>query len=254
MERCFVFPQMWLRSSKPLTEPVMISHQHRCIFIHIPKNAGQSIEHVFLKWVGLTWKTRAPLLLRPNADPAQGPPRLAHLKACEYVPCGHLEPQQFASYFKFSFVRNPWDRMVSFYKYTGSPEHQTFKQFLTGQFQNELWQSKYWFVGPQHEYVYDSQGRLMVDFLGRFETLQADFNLVCEKLGVPHTPVPHVNKSRLRRGLRGFLQKVLARTAPGTLPSPLKNAEYYDEESVEIVSRLYRRDIELFGYSFTAGA
>jgi hypothetical protein len=226
----------------------MISHQHRCIFIHVPKNAGQSIEHVFLKWAGLTWKTRAPLLLRPSADPAEGPPRLAHLKACDYVRCGHLSSQQFKSYFKFSFVRNPWDRMVSFYKYLGIPERQTFKEFLTGQFQNELWPSKYWFVCPQHEYVCDSQGRLMVDFLGRFETLQADFNSVCEKLGVPHTPVPHVNKSKLRRGLRGFLRKILPRTAPEALGTPFGNADYYDEECVEIVHRLYHRDVELFGY------
>ena len=232
----------------------MISHQHRCIFIHIPKNAGQSIEHVFLKWVSLTWKTRAPLLLRPNPDPAQGPPRLAHLKASEYVRCGHLDSQQFASYFKFSFVRNPWDRMASFYKYLGSPERQTFKEFLTGQFQSKLWPAKYWFVGPQHEFIYDSQDRLMVDFLGRFESLQADFNSVCEKLGVPHTPVPHVNKSKLRRGLRGLLQKILSRTAPGTQTAPPSNADYYDEESVEIVSRLYRRDIELFGYTFKKDA
>jgi hypothetical protein len=232
----------------------MISHQHRCIFIHIPKNAGQSIEHVFLKWAGLTWKTRAPLLLRPNDDPAQGPPRLAHLKAGEYVRCGHLQPQQFNSYFKFSFVRNPWDRMASFYKYLGSPERQTFKEFLTGQFQGELWVSKYWFVGPQHEYVCDPQDRLMVDFLGRFETLQKDFNFVCEKLGVPPTPVPHVNKSKLRRGLRGFLDKIVSRTTPGIRATPMKNAAYYDEESIEIVSRMYRRDIELFGYSFNPDA
>jgi hypothetical protein len=84
--------------------------------------------------------------------------------------------------------------------------------------------------------------------------LQADFNSVCEKLGVPHTPVPHINKSKLHRGLRGLLQKVWSRTSSGTQPTPLRNAEYYDDESVEIVSRLYRRDIELFGYSFTPNA
>ena len=94
----------------------------------------------------------------------------------------------------------------------------------------------------------------MVDFLGRFETLQADFNSVCEKLGVPHTPVPHVNKSKWRRGLRGLLQKILSRTAPGTQTAPPSNADYYDDESVEIVSRLYRRDIELFGYTFKKDA
>ena len=66
----------------------MISHRHRCVFVHIPKVAGQSIEHVFLGWNGLNWKGRAPLLLRPNEDPRKGPPRLAHLRAQDYVPDG----------------------------------------------------------------------------------------------------------------------------------------------------------------------
>ena len=92
-----------------------------------------------------------------------------------------------------------------------------------------------------------------MDFLGRFETLQTDFNSVCEKLGVPHTPVPHINKSKLRHGLRGLLEKIMPRTAP-MRAAPMKNAAYYDEECQEIVRRLYRRDIELFGYSFNPNA
>ena len=90
----------------------------------------------------------------------------------------------------------------------------------------------------------------MVDFLGRFETLQADFNFVCEHLGIAHTPVPHVNKSKLRRGLVGFLHKLLSGGGRKTIATPLRNADYYDEECVEAVRRLYRRDIELFGYRF----
>jgi hypothetical protein len=77
----------------------MLCHHDRCIFVHVPKTAGQSIEHVFLDRVGLTWETRAPLLLRPNDQPRLGPPRLAHLKAREYVACKYVTPEQFAGYF-----------------------------------------------------------------------------------------------------------------------------------------------------------
>ena len=47
--------------------------------------AGQSIEQVFLNSLGLTYETRKPLLLMPNAQPKIGLPYLAHLKADEYV-------------------------------------------------------------------------------------------------------------------------------------------------------------------------
>ena len=68
----------------------MLTHQHKTVFVHIPKNAGQSIETVFLDVLGLTWESRAPLLLRPNDIPELGPRRLAHLAASEYVSCGHM--------------------------------------------------------------------------------------------------------------------------------------------------------------------
>lgn len=228
----------------------MISHQHRCVFVHIPKNAGQSIEHVFLKWLGLSWDDRAPLLLRPNDDPAQGPPRLAHLQARQYVSCGHLKPGEFAEYYKFSFVRNPWDRMLSIYKYLAEPREQNFTEFLQGQFRNDLWKSKYWFVGPQYEFVCDSDGKPIVDFVGRFESLQADFNQVCRRLGMPETPVPHVNKSGQHGGFVGAASRWIVAKLPAKPKNPLAYVERYDEPSAELVRRLYQRDIELFGYEF----
>jgi hypothetical protein len=46
----------------------MISYKRKCVFVHIPKCAGQSIESVFDNDAGLTWENRAPFLLRPNAN------------------------------------------------------------------------------------------------------------------------------------------------------------------------------------------
>src|SRR5687768_14243923 len=72
------------RFRAPRVEPDVICREYRCLFVHVPKTAGMSIEHVFLRLVGLTWETRAPLLLGGNDDPRLGPPRLEHLKASEY--------------------------------------------------------------------------------------------------------------------------------------------------------------------------
>jgi hypothetical protein len=233
----------------------LICHHYKCIFVHIPKNAGQSIEHVFLRTLGLSWETRAPLLLRKNDRPDLGPPRLAHLKADEYVKYHYVSPEMFDDYFKFCIVRNPWDRMVSIYKYLSFSRRQPFKAFLTGTFSKSLWRKKHWFVAPQSEFVFDENNLLKVDFVGRFENLQADFDHICQNIGLATSEIPHVNKSTVsgvtRYGLRGHCMDALAflryRTPKADFPHYTK---YYDRESQEIVADLYRRDIELLRYSF----
>jgi len=237
----------------------VICDEHRCIFIHIPKNAGQSIETVFLRLVNLTWATRARLLLRANADPKLGPPRLAHLKAHEYVECGHLAQEKFRSYLKFAFVRNPWDRMVSIYKYMGLRKGLSFKEFLTGEFRNDIWKKQFWFVGPQIDFVCDQGGELVVNFLGRFESLQADFRTVCERLGLAVSKLPHVNKSKgqkLREALKPceLRRRLQMFCAAKNLKVCRCYEDYYDEESKEIVAELYAKDIIRFGYGFGRAA
>jgi hypothetical protein len=233
----------------------MICHQYRCIFIHIPKAAGQSIESVFLKLLNLTWETRAPLLLCPNANPEVGPPRLAHLKAREYVGCSYLPQEEFSAYFKFAFVRNPWDRLVSFYKYMGPRNGLPFKEFLMGPFRKDLWVNRQWFVGPQSSFVCDSRGNLLVDFLGRFERLQADFNTVAHRLALPSSTLPHRNKSKRQKfasffSPRELLSRVRILFGSGKPNRCRSYQDYYDDESKDLVAQLYADDLERFGYRF----
>jgi hypothetical protein len=232
----------------------VICGEYRCLFVHVPKTAGMSIEHVFLRLVGLTWETRASLLLRGNDDPRLGPPRLAHLKAGEYVAHGHLTAEQFESYFKFSFVRNPWDRIVSEYKYRGYPVKIDFKTYLFKHLPAPGWTDTYCHSIPQYDFLYDEGGRLLVDFVGRYESLQADFDTVCTRVGIPPTPLPRVNRSleetrpntfrELRRQVR---RAIWSREREHTFPH---YSEYYDDESREFVGRLFQKDIEAFNYAF----
>ena len=85
--------------------------------------------------------------------------------------------------------------MISIYKYLGFSKKYEFNNFLKGVFLKEQWVDNYWFVGPQSEFIYDNNGELKVDFVGRFENLQKDFNQICTQIGISIIKIPYVNKS-----------------------------------------------------------
>ena len=219
----------------------MICHHKKCIFVHIPKTAGQSIEHVFLNLLNLKWETRAPLLLRYNDRPELGPPRLAHLKADEYVRYKYLTQEMFDDYFKFSFVRNPWDRLISIYKYLDFSHKFEFKSFLMNVFKNRVWQEQYWFIGPQSDFVCSEDGKLIVDFIGKFENLQNDFYKICQNIGLPSTELPYVNKSKKAITPSIHPKKIVKyiwyQFKGRHIPHFSRYQEYYDSESCELVAR-----------------
>ncbi|WP_159017637.1 sulfotransferase family 2 domain-containing protein [Cognatiluteimonas profundi] len=216
----------------------MISHHDQCVFVHVPKCAGQSIESFFIKRVGLSWEQRAPLLLRPNHNPELGPPRLAHLKAREYVEKKWLTQQQFDTYYRFAFVRNPWDRTASFYR-TGYDRVCSFSRFVRFQLPR-LMERKPWFFGPQADYLHDDDGRLLVDFVGRYERLAADFGQVCKQLDIPDATLPHANDSN--HGIGRIARWLRRRPRPYT--------DMYDSRSRTAIARLYGDDVDAFKYRF----
>lgn len=231
----------------------MISHQLKVIFIHIPKVAGQSIEQCFITHHGISWEHRDVLLLKENSNPAKGPPRLAHLTASEYKDYGYISSDNFENYFKFSFVRNPWARLVSEYKWRGYYTKWRFKDWLKYGFPKPA-RTSYWrHVMPQYDYLFDSAGNCLVDFIGHFENLTEDFNHFRQKASLQLPDLPHVNKSSNKIGgiqdlaslqTARFLWKKLKAKQP-VYPSYL---EYYDDWSWSWVAERYQKDIEAFGY------
>jgi hypothetical protein len=221
----------------------VISEKYRCIFVHIPKTAGQSVENFFLRLHGLSWEERAPLLLRHNPDPARGPERLAHLTAREYIDCGYVRDRDFRRYFSFSFVRNPWARLVSEYCYRerGQERLRTFKDFVLSAFSKKSdYSDDYRHLIPQSEFLCGRDGRLMVDFIGYFETLQRDFDIVCSRLGIPVAELPYANSSSADANQR---------TSPGKSEADFY-VPYYDKELRQFVAEFYAADIQRFGYRF----
>jgi len=241
----------------------MLSHKYKCIFVHIPKTAGKSVEQVFLRLASERRRTGA-LLLHRNTDPQLGPPRLAHLTASEYLHYGYVTSKEIHCYFKFAFVRNPWERMVSEYRWRFPDSRPDFKTFLFKHFPTSdddchlSGRDHYRHVLPQCDFVFDKDGQQLVDFIGRFENLQQDFDHVCHRLALGPTQLSYVNKSsskpvlRLLPGaVRRKINKLFAVKIPGTAKPGSKNYwEYYDDEASECVKRVYARDISTFNYEF----
>ena len=151
-----------------------------------------------------------------------------------------LKDEYLDNYFKFCFVRNPWDLMVSSYNWwirdpKGQPRKRkiqniimqmSFGDFIKSEYSNQVNEVKHLGMGQHYSFT-DDDGNILVDFIGRFENLQEDFNIVCDKIGIPRQQLPHANKTKHKH-----------------------YTEYYDEETKQIVAEKYAKDIEYFNYKF----
>ena len=227
----------------------VISKKYRCILVHVPKTGGTSVERFFLKLHGLDWQSRSPLLLRANPEPSRGPEFLAHLTAREYVACGHVLAADWDSHFKFAFVRNPWERLVSQYQSRRLDRVCSFREYvLTGLPAQSSYTDAWRHLMPQSDYLNDSDGRSLVNFVGRFENLQTDFDIVCSRLGIADSKLPH-SKPSAPKGLRSWLRRGLFGLSSS---SGHQYRKLYDPELVDVVSSMYQKDLEAFGYCWLA--
>jgi len=236
----------------------MISQQDKCLFVHIPKTAGQSIESVFVKRAGLTWEQREHLLLRPNREKHLGPPRLAHLLAKEYVQLGYIDQATFEQYFKFTFVRNPWARLLSEFNYRkshGDVDYQcSFKKFVIERLPtaekdcHNSGKDYYRHILPQYYFIYDDNDKCLVDFVGKFEHLQTDFNKVCKIAGLDTQLLPFKNRTIPTSFAAKIQSKFNAVFGKNVTQRHYQN--FYDDETQEFVRQFYQKDIELFDYEF----
>ena len=188
----------------------MISHKHKFIFVHIPKNAGSSFEILSGEEKGL------------------------HKNISYYL----NKSSNSKNYFKFAIARNPWDRFISLYhyyiggssryKFNGIPVSFTefARRFNDGDpmLARHIWEKHYL---PQIDFITHNSMVNYLDFIGRFENLQEDFNTICNKIGIAQQKLPHKNKSKHKH-----------------------YTEYYDDETRQIVAEKYAKDIEYFGYKF----
>lgn len=217
---------------------MFLSPRHKILFVHIAKTGGTSIRSA-LKRLHWTDPYSIPIHLVNGLTRTlkykTGAKFPRHAKAIAAYEC--IGQPFWSELFKFTFVRNPWDLQVSSWHHlrrvesAPTDQFKTFEEFLRYKFDPDRpW--VYFFEASrqlQIHYIEDYEGRLLVDFIGRFERLHADFEEACRLGGIPQITLPHKRHSKER--------KKDYRT-------------YYDDVTIELVANHYARDIERFGYSF----
>jgi len=196
--------------------------------VHIFKTAGTSITDSLARFCYRPDSTRPSnwmAFFSTNWTKIHRKPIKKHATATEIR--DSLDREIFNSVFKFTFVRNPWDWQVSLYHYIlENPENHGYEETMKlGSFRNFVF-SREKLSFTQTSCLVDESGNLLVDFVGKFENLDQDFQSICRKVGIAAC-LPHINKTK-----RTDYQ------------------DYYDAETRDLTARLYAEDIERFGYTF----
>lgn len=206
---------------------MLVSRRHNYVYVHVYKVAGQSVKlalrrHDLRFLPGL----RTPLahvleLPQVYSFRALGP----HATAVQIRQL--LGPDVWESMFTFSFVRNPWDWQVSLFHFIQKNKlnyqrrlvsSMSFDDYIKWRVEEDL--------HLQSDFVVDRHGQQLVDVVGRFEQLEADFAAIAARIGVKAS-LPHVNASE-----------------------HATFRHYYTDATAALIADAFADDIERFGYAF----
>lgn len=204
---------------KNLTYSIRGFHENQCIFIHIPKCAGISLSQSLFGHC------------------------VPHATITDYQIM--FGASLFKKYFKFTIVRNPWDRLVSAYffiknggfdstdKFLFTPfieEFPTFDSFVRFIYFNKNI-TKLLHLLPQHHWIQTPAGDIPIDYIGKLENLSESLKVIKSELNIDCIPSPkRINSSPRERDYH----------------------KYYTKETANMVAEIYKKDIKLLGYKFGA--
>jgi hypothetical protein len=216
---------------------MLLSLRYKFLFVHIAKTGGTSIRSALrrYKWSGpyvipLYFSSRMSALTGHRIA-CKLPRHAKAIAALEMLP-----REVFEGLFKFAFVRNPWDLQVSSYHHIRRERPhllkgiEDFESFLKWKLTSDR---PYQFhidtsIQLQFDYLVDLHGNIIVDFIGRFERLGEDFDAVCRRIGIRTPTLPYKRRAKDRTDYR----------------------EYYTDETRDLIADYFKKDIELFGYTF----
>lgn len=242
----------------------MISHRYKCIFVHIQRTAGTSIENwiVGKDWWRIEKETK-------------------HLIASQ---AKKIYKDYWKDYFKFTFIRNPWDRVVSCLVFS---RHFGIK-YKSGVLNLDEYKVKYGYpLTIENDYRFSERNELItkkhqknrvylnlldeeLDFIGKFESLQKDTDFIKNKLhinkefqiqnkiAVSTSNLDIIGRSQLLNKYVEIFKTKLHMTREFQIQKKIAEfmsrkenyREYYSAETKKIVEDLYKKDIQTFGYKF----
>lgn len=206
---------------------MLISYEHKFIFVHIYKVAGTSITNALERFVHKPNMISAFLrrlgIKQNNHDYS---PLHSHSTAIEIK--NNFPEQVFNSFFTFAFVRNPWDWQVSLYHYM--LQNSLHRQHKLIKSMKDFGEYLEWRVREdkklQKDFVTDYDGKIILDFVGKYEYLSEDFDHVCKTLNIAAS-LPHLKKSKHR-----------------------DYRMYYNDQTKRLIEEHFSEDIDLFQYRF----
>ncbi|GAB4214754.1 MAG: hypothetical protein OHK0012_13410 [Synechococcales cyanobacterium] len=219
----------------------IVSYRKKFIFIHITKTAGTSVTSVLepygdppilsSKWVRNSihiLEKWLPIRIIPFTGRAILP---IHADAKEITT--RYQNVDLHSFYRFSFVRNPWDRVVSLYtfrrtsrkKFTNAKKYEKAMSQSFSEFVEDFCGRR--FLSQAERLFLDPQGNLDMDFVGKMENLDQDLPIVLKNLGIPNNSVPRKNRTRHDHYV-----------------------SLYDSHTKKLVADAFAKDIELFQYRF----
>jgi len=207
---------------------MIVSHTHQFIYFAVPKTATHAIRFALREhlrendWEQVELFHHSRLPFSEFKELSHG-----HITASEAQQA--LGEKVWNSYFKFAFVRNPFDRFIS-YSFFRNKHSELFRKSKLAKmklsFQDKSVLKDALFQ-PQFKFIENENGKSMLDFVGQYENLQEDFNFIAERIGIPSAKLKSLNNTNHQN-----------------------YRQYYDEELKELVGNYYQRDIEFFDYSF----
>ena len=211
---------------------MIVSHRHRFIFFAVPRTGTHAVRAALAPCLGdddwqqqsLTEQVRLPV---PElARVGHGHLTLRQLQA-------HLPETIGRDYFKFAFVRNPYDRFVSVCAMLNrrNPDYRGREAAFMKQAIRATRFRQRALVRPQRDLLVDTRGLLGMDFIGRFEDLQGSFGEACRRIGIQERDLALCNATE-----------------------HLDYTHYYDDELLGLVNGFYRPDFDSLGYEVSMSA